>query len=133
MNPRIVRSVLCCAAITAGLMAQAAFAQRPARGTAAPRTARAAVRHNNMLARHLEVARDSLAAVEQVSDYTATFSKRELVDGALTEEESLFVKIRHEPFSAYVLCLGPVKPKGQEVIYIEGANNGEAWAHTTGI
>lgn len=129
MSHPFVRIALCCAALgAAGIAEPASAQQRPG-----PRTARATARRNDMLARHLEIAREAMATVERMTDYTATFTKRERVDDTLTEEDSLFVKIRHEPFSAYLMCLGPVKPKGQEVIYIEGANNGEAWAHTTGI
>ena len=44
-----------------------------------------------------------------------------------------FSRFRHEPFSVYLYCLGPNKPKGQEVIYVEGRNNNEVLAHSTGL
>ena len=129
MNHRNVRFLACSLGLWAILVPAAAFAQqRPG-----PRTARSDARRVNALARHLQIARDAQATVDQIGDYTFTFTKRERVDGELTEADSLAVKVRHEPFSVYARCLGPVKSPGQEVIYIDGANNGQAWAHTTGI
>src|SRR5581483_8915455 len=43
------------------------------------------------------------------------------------------MKVRVQPFSVYIYCLGPVEPKGQEVLYVEGRNNNQALAHTTGL
>lgn len=129
MNHRTVRFLALVLGLWAILQSPATFAQQ----RTAPRTARTDTRRVNPLARHLEIARNVQANVDQIGDYTFTFTKRESIDGALTEADSLAVKVRHEPFSVYLRCLGPVKPAGQEVIYIDGANNGQAWAHTTGI
>jgi hypothetical protein len=68
-----------------------------------------------------------------VKNYECIFSKRELVDGKLNETENMYFKVRHEPFSIYLYCYGPAKPKGQEAIYVEGRNNGQVVAHSTGI
>ena len=69
----------------------------------------------------------------KIRDYSATVVKRERVNGKVGEHEYLFIKVRHEPFSVYMSFLGPPNLKGQEVLYVEGQNNGNIWAHGTGI
>ena len=81
----------------------------------------------------LRWAKGGLPDVEKIKDYSATLVKHERVGGKLMDPEYLFVKVRHNPFSIYAYFLGPAKVKGQEVIYVDGQNNGKMWAHTTGI
>ncbi|MGD0517255.1 MAG: DUF1571 domain-containing protein [Thermoguttaceae bacterium] len=81
----------------------------------------------------LRWAYDGMGNLEKLTDYSATVVKRERVDGKLNDFEHMFVKIRHKPFSVYMYFLAPAKIKGQEVIYIEGANDGLMFAHTVGI
>lgn len=71
--------------------------------------------------------------MEQLSDYSATMVKRERINGKLGEHEFMFVKVRHNPFSVYMRFLAPNKLKGQEVIYVEGMNDGKMSAHGTGM
>ena len=71
--------------------------------------------------------------LEQLSDYSATMIKRERINGKLGEHEFMFIKVRHDPFSVYMQFLAPSKLKGQEAIYVEGANDGKMSAHGTGI
>jgi len=78
-------------------------------------------------------ARDGLRDVQKIQDYSAVLVKRELVNGKLTGPEYIFTKVRHEPLSAYCYFLDPENLRGQEVIYIEGQNNGKMWAHGTGF
>ena len=59
--------------------------------------------------------------------------KRERIGGKLGDYEYMFVKLRHQPFSVYMYFLGPAELKGQEVIYVEGQNDGNMWAHGVGI
>jgi hypothetical protein len=59
--------------------------------------------------------------------------KREQVNGKIGEEEYMFAKIRHRPLSVYMYFLKPQSLQGQEVIWIEGQNDGKMWAHGTGI
>lgn len=63
-----------------------------------------------------------------IQDYSCTFVKRERIQGQLTERENIFMKVRHKPFSAYMYFLGPDGLKGQEVLYVDGANDGKMWA-----
>ncbi|MBX3413498.1 MAG: DUF1571 domain-containing protein [Pirellulales bacterium] len=68
-----------------------------------------------------------------IQDYSCTFYKRERIDGELGEYQSMFVKVRHNPFSVYMFFLGPGKLRGQECIFVRGQNNGNLLAHPTGF
>jgi hypothetical protein len=81
----------------------------------------------------LRWARAGLGNIEKIDDYSATMIKRERVGNHLNDYEYVFAKIRHRPFSVYLSFLGPAALKGQEVLYIAGANNGRMWAHGVGI
>lgn len=81
----------------------------------------------------LRWARDGLVQAEKIADYSATLVKRERIDGKLGEQEFLFIKLRHRPFSVYLRFDSPASLKGQEVLYIDGANEGKMWAHGVGI
>ncbi len=66
---------------------------------------------------------------ENVHDYTATVIKQERIGGQLKPEEICYVKIRSQPFSAYMKFLSPADLQGQEAIYVAGANGGNLIAH----
>ncbi len=70
---------------------------------------------------------------ENIHDYSAVMVKRERVNGKLNEQEFMYIKIRHQPFSVYMYFLGPEKLRGQEAIYVEGQNNGNLLGHGVGI
>ena len=59
--------------------------------------------------------------------------KRERIDGTLQPAESMFVKIRHEPFSVYTYFKAPDNMKGQEALYVDGKNDGCLLGHGVGI
>lgn len=84
------------------------------------------------LDRALALAQHSLETLENVKDYTGVFSKRELVSGSMVEERDK-MKVRHRPFSVYLRVIEPTSSAGQEVIYVEGRNNGNLVAHTVGL
>lgn len=67
-----------------------------------------------------------------VRDYSCTFKKRELVDNKLSDQQSMFVKMRMQPFSVYFYFLDQ-SVQGQEALYVAGKNNGNLLAHPTGI
>lgn len=73
---------------------------------------------------------DNLANLQ---DYSATVAKRERIGGKVMDYEYMFVKLRHRPFSVYMNFVGPPALKGQEVIFVEGQNDGNMWAHGVGI
>ena len=68
-----------------------------------------------------------------VKDYSCELVKRERIDGTLQPAESLFVKIRHEPFSVYTYFKAPDNMKGQEALYVAGKNDGCLLGHGVGI
>lgn len=68
-----------------------------------------------------------------IQDYSAVMVKRERIGNTLNEQEFMYIKIRHKPFSVYMYFLGPPKLRGQEAIYVEGQNNGNLLGHGVGI
>jgi len=72
----------------------------------------------------IQLVRQSLTRMKDVRDYSCLFSKREEVQGKLTEHEHMRLKVRHGPFSIYAQFLGPQQPAGQELIYVEGRHDG---------
>ena len=82
----------------------------------------------------INYARQRVAAMEQnIQDYSCVFTKREMVDGKLLPYEQMFMKVRHKPFSVYMYFLGPEDVKGQQVVYVEGQNNGKMVAQPVGL
>jgi hypothetical protein len=67
------------------------------------------------------------ASMEQIDrnirDYSCTFVKQERIDGELGEQQHIFMKISHEPFSVYMSFLKP--HQGREVLWVAGQNDGE--------
>ena len=85
------------------------------------------------LAPAIRWAKKGLKELKQIEDYSATVVKRERNGSQLGEYEYMFVKIREKPFSVYLNFLGPPKLEGQEVVYIEGKNDGKMLAHGSGV
>jgi hypothetical protein len=81
----------------------------------------------------LRWAYSGMGNIEKIHDYSATVAKRERIGGRLLDYQYMFVKLRQKPFSVYMHFLGPPEMKGQEVIFVEGQNNGRMWAHGVGI
>ena len=78
----------------------------------------------------IEIAQKGLTSIRNnIQDYSCTVVKRERIDGKLSEHEYMFAKIRQQPFSVYLYFLGPESVKGQEVIYVNGGNDGNMLAH----
>ncbi len=65
-----------------------------------------------------------------VPTYTAKLCRQEVVRGELLDEQTIFLKCRHSPFSVYLKWL--TTDAGREVIYAEGANDGQLIAHDGG-
>jgi hypothetical protein len=74
-----------------------------------------------------------LEALDGVTDYQCTLQKRERIRGKLGERESMTLRMRHEPFSVYLRYQLPKKLDGQEVLYVDGRNDGKMLAHPAGI
>ncbi len=68
-------------------------------------------------------------ALSKVEGYTAAFLKQEATDKKLQDPESISLKIRHRPFSVYMKW----EESGQEVLFVEGKNDGKLLAKPTGL
>jgi outer membrane lipoprotein-sorting protein len=81
----------------------------------------------------LRWAYSGLNNMEKIQDYSATLAKRERIGGKLLDYQYMYVKLRQKPFSVYMHFLAPGDVKGQEVVYVEGLNKGNMWAHGVGM
>jgi len=137
-NPWRLAAVAVCAVGAISLL-RAQQPQFQAGGAAGvPQTARLDNSPNlgaeNPLGRAIDLASAALDQSRRLNDYSFTMVKRERIDGKLCEKhEAVQMKIRRQPFSIYCKTLGPIQPKDQEAIYVEGRNNGKVAAHTTGF
>ena len=86
------------------------------------------------LDRALDLARESLVRLNAIRDYQCVFLRQERVGGELLDETRMEMKVRQKPFSVYMRFLEPPASAGQEVIYVEGRNDGKLVAHAaTGL
>jgi hypothetical protein len=76
----------------------------------------------------LQLLVDCRAAQQNVTGFTATFTKRERIKGELREQETMFVKCRYAPFSVYFKWLKSPK-KDREAIYCEGKYENKVIGH----
>ncbi len=91
----------------------------------------------------IEIARQSLLHTQsQVDDYTALFVKRCRVDGVLPPLQYAKLKVRERkvvnetlktPMGVYLDFLKPSDVQGREVIWLEGANDGDMIVHQGGL
>ena len=81
----------------------------------------------------LRWAKEALPRIEHIDSYSARLIEHERINGKLQSPKLLAIKVLRKPFSVYVKCLAPKSVKGQEAIYVEGANDGKMWAHCVGI
>jgi hypothetical protein len=71
------------------------------------------------------------ARYQQVRDYTCTFLKRERIDGRLTAQHAMAMKVRAQPLSIYLKFQAP--NAGREAIYVAGRHGGRALVHDVGL
>ncbi len=84
------------------------------------------------ISEHIEPALKAISAYE---GYTCSFHKREWAKPLIGNtyrltDEKISLKVRHEPFSAYLHFDHPEK-RGTEALYVEGKNDGNVIAHST--
>jgi len=82
------------------------------------------------LERKLAAVRQGIEFLRKTPDYTAQFNKQELVSDELTDEQQIFMKVRHEPFSIYLKWLSG--ERGREVLFVDGSNDGEMLVRSGG-
>ena len=76
--------------------------------------------------------RESEAAYDRVTSYTAVFHKQQRVAGKLLPEETILLKCRRKPFSLYMKWM-KAPYKGSELLYVAGWNEDRIRAHRGGI
>ena len=74
-----------------------------------------------------------LRVMDGIHDYSATLHKQERFNGKVGEEEVAFIKVRNKPFSVYMYFMEPSSLRSQEVVYVEGANDGKLLGHGAGF
>ena len=84
------------------------------------------------LYRPLEMAYKSRAALSDLKDYEALFTKQEVLTRR-RKSTTMRLKFRDEPFSVYLYFLEPKAVKGREVIYVDGKNKNQLVVHETGV
>jgi len=67
-----------------------------------------------------------------VIDYTCQLQKQEKIDGELQKTETMQMKFRANVFSVYLKWIAEPS-KGQEVIYVDGKNDGKTVVHPSGF
>lgn len=77
----------------------------------------------------INLANQSLNVLNQVQDYEAIFTKREVVNGKLISQR-IQLKLRHKPFSVYMKFLEP--HAGREILFVQGRNQNQLRAHEPG-
>ena len=86
----------------------------------------------------LAVAQLSMDEIDQqIDDYSCVITSQVFIDGRLDKERRMRAKIRHahekdgqaNPFSVYLDFLSPRSVVGQEVIWVDGQNDGKLVAH----
>ncbi len=93
-----------------------------ARATAAP-LAIAPVEESPLTLRDaISLAERSRAAMQNVRDYTAAFTKNELIKGRM-RKQAMEMKLRLQPFSVY-LKYQSKREAGRQAIYVEGMHDG---------
>ena len=72
------------------------------------------------------MAQRAMKTMENIKDYECTLVKRhrDLTTGKMRDLQYVQLRVRHEPFSVYMYFLTPADKKGQQVVFVEGANKG---------
>jgi hypothetical protein len=113
-----------------GLMAWTLGAMAATLGAAEDEAEKPSINASHPLYRPLEMAYKSRAALRDLKDYEAVFTKQEVLDRR-RKTTTMRIKFREEPFSVYLYFVDP--NKGREVIYVEGKNNNQLLVHETGV
>ncbi len=72
-----------------------------------------------------------LAQFSKIPDYQCNFTKQERIGGDLSKVQQISLKMRHEPLSIYMKWRSG--ETGQQVIYVEGQNDGKMLVKAGGL
>jgi hypothetical protein len=78
----------------------------------------------------VETAQAAMQALDRISDYQATFVKKEVIGGRLVEQR-MRIRFREQPLSVHLKFIEP--HNGREVVYIQGRNNNKLLVKETGL
>jgi hypothetical protein len=67
------------------------------------------------------------AALDEIPAYRSVLEKQVRIDGKLRETQEIDIKVRHEPFSVFLKW----REDQQEVLFVDGKNNGRLLVHPT--
>lgn len=73
------------------------------------------------------------AAYDKVKDYTCLFIKREKLDGQMSPDNVVEMKVRTSPFSVAMKWQQPRSLVGQEAVYVAGLHNGKFRGKSAGL
>jgi len=79
---------------------------------------------NHPLMPALRRAYEGMDRMKEIRDYTCTLVKRERVNGELLPPEYIELKVRHQPFGAYLYFRAPTEKRGREALYVPTENRG---------
>ncbi|MEK6261796.1 MAG: DUF1571 domain-containing protein [Planctomycetota bacterium] len=82
------------------------------------------------LLKKIELLDRGIRFLTQKTGYTAQYSKKEVVNGELLEEQTVHLKLAHRPFRVYMKWLD--YDTGREMIYGEDINDGNLLVHAGG-
>ena len=111
-----------------------AGANEPANSRAASAVSKEASRESlrqGPLAKLVAIAEQSEQALAEIADYSAVFTRKELVKRRLVEQR-MEMKFRQQPFSVYFRFVSPDEA-GREVIYVDGRHRNQLVVHETGL
>jgi hypothetical protein len=106
-------------------------ALKPVVSTAAKVSSTAHAEPESPIARARREIAECQARYEGVTDYTCTFYKQERINGRLTPQHIMAMKVRSKPQSIYLKFRQPAQ--GREAIYVAGKNGGRILAHDVGL
>lgn len=68
----------------------------------------------------------------EVKDYSCVFFKQERINGKLTPQYVMHLKVRKQPKSVYIKILKPSSRAGREAIHVAGRQNNKVLVHDVG-
>jgi len=81
----------------------------------------------------LELVARAKDAFAKVKDYSCRLVKRERLEGELSPNHVIDLKVRNDPFSVSMVWQEPKDLQGQEVVYVAGKNDGKMLVKPGGV
>jgi len=88
--------------------------------------------NSQLLREHFSLLKAGRERFSHMPGYTATLIKQERIGSALLDETSLGIKVRHQPFSAYMKWQSG-DDTGKEVLYVDGDNESQLLVRLGGL